>query len=66
VVAEYPLKTLRDFYLLAKALVSIEGVGKELDPEFNAVSHAEPFAEKIIWGRMSPRKLIEDFYLSAL
>ena len=66
VVAECQLKVPRDFYLLAKALVTIEGVGKELDPEFNAVSHAEPFAEKIIWSRMSPRKLIEDFYLSAL
>ena len=38
VVAEYQLKAPRDFYLLAKALVTIEGVGKELDPEFNAVS----------------------------
>lgn len=60
------MKVPRDFYLLAKALVTIEGVGRERDPEFNAVSHAEPFAEKIIWSRMSPRKLIEDFYLSAL
>jgi len=56
----------RDFYLLAKALVTIEGVGRELDPEFNAAEHAEPFAKKLIMERMSPRKLIEDFYLSAL
>ncbi len=66
VVAEHRLKLPRDFYLLAKALVTIEGVGRELDPEFNAVEHAEPFAEKLIMERMSPRKLIEDFYLSAL
>ncbi len=66
VVAEYRLKVPRDFYLLAKALVTIESVGRELDPEFNAVKHAEPFAEKLIMERMSPRKVIEDFYLSAL
>jgi len=66
VVAEYRLKVPPDFYLLAKALVTIEGVGKELDPEFNAVEHAEPFARKLIWARMSPRRLIEDFYHSAL
>lgn len=66
VVAEHRLKVPRDFYLLAKALVTIESVGRELDSEFNAVKHAEPFAEKLIMERMSPRKLIEDFYLSAL
>ena len=66
VIIEHHLEGPRDFYLLAKALVTIEGVGRELDPEFNAVSHAEPFAEKLIMERMSPRKLIEDFYLSAL
>jgi ubiquinone biosynthesis protein len=66
VIIEHHLEGPRDFYLLAKALVTIEGVGKELDPEFNAVKHAEPFAKKLIMERMSPRKLIEDFYLSAL
>ena len=66
VVEEHGLEGPRDFYLLAKALVTIESVGRELDPEFNAVKHAEPFAEKLIMERMSPRKLIEDFYLSAL
>jgi len=66
VVAEYRLKVPPDFYLLAKALVTIEGVGKELDPEFNAIEHAEPFAKKLIWARMSPRRLIKDLYLSAL
>ena len=65
-VDEHRLKGPLDFYLLAKALVTIESVGRELDPEFNAVKHAEPFAEKLIMERMSPRKLIEDFYLSAL
>ncbi len=62
---EHRLEGPRDFYLLAKALVTIESVGRELDPEFNAVKHAEPFAEKLIMGRMSPRKLIEDSYISA-
>ena len=66
VIIEHHLEGPRDFYLLAKALVTIEGVGRNLDPEFNAVKHAEPFAEKLIRERMSPRKLIEDFYLAAL
>ncbi|NMX21093.1 ABC transporter [ANME-1 cluster archaeon GoMg4] len=66
VVAGHRLKVPRDFYLLAKALVTIEGVGRELDPEFNAVKHAKPFAEKLILERMNPLRLIEDFHLSAI
>jgi len=53
VVSEHQLKVHRDFYLLAKALVTIEGVGRQLDPEFNAIKHAEPFAKKLIMARMS-------------
>lgn len=61
VAEEHRLEGPRDFYLLAKALVTIESVGRELDPEFNAVKHAESFAEKLIMERLSPRKLIEEF-----
>ncbi|MEA2075189.1 MAG: AarF/UbiB family protein [Euryarchaeota archaeon] len=66
VVAGHRLKVPPDFYLLAKALVTIEGVGRELDPKFNAVKHAKPFAEKLILERMSPLRLIEDLHLSAI
>ena len=66
VVIEYHLKLPRDFYLLAKALVTIEGVGRELDPDFSAVEHSTPFAKKLIRERMNPKKLIEDFVNSAL
>jgi len=66
VVAGHRLKVPRDFYLLAKALMTIESVGRELEPEFNAVKHAKPFVEKLIMERMSPLRLIEDFHLSAI
>ncbi|NMG83317.1 MAG: hypothetical protein GIS02_03820 [Methanosarcinales archaeon] len=65
-VIEYHLKLPRDFYLLAKALVTIEGVGRGLDPDFSAVEHATPFAKKLIRERMNPKRLIEDLVNSAL
>jgi len=55
VITEHQLKIPRDFYLLVKALVTIEGVGRELDPDFNAVEHAEPFAKKLVMARMNPQ-----------
>jgi ubiquinone biosynthesis protein len=63
-ITEHQLKGPRDFYLLAKALITIEGVGRDLDPDFNAVEHAEPFAEKLIMDRTSPQKIIKDLYSS--
>jgi ubiquinone biosynthesis protein len=66
IVAGHHLKVPRDFYLLAKALITIESVGRKLDPEFNALKHAKPFAERAILKRMGPRRLIEDFSTSAI
>lgn len=48
-----------DLLLLAKALVTVEGVGKALDPEFNAVEMAEPFAAKLLRRRLDPEALYE-------
>lgn len=48
-----------DLLLLAKALVTVEGVGKALDPEFNAVEMAEPFAAKLLQRRLDPEAFVE-------
>ncbi len=66
VITEHQLKIPRDFYLLVKALVTIEGVGRELDPDFNAVEHAEPFAKKLVLARMNPQRLIKELYGSVV
>jgi len=60
----YKLKMPPNLYLLVKALVSIEGVGRVLDPDFNMVKHMEPFAKKLLKARLSPRRLAKDTYLA--
>ena len=42
------LKIIPGFYLLVKAVVTIEGVGCKLDPDFNMMEHLEPFAEHLV------------------
>lgn len=64
-ISSYKLKIVPDFYLLIKALVTIEGVGRKLDPDFDMVKHTEPFAKNLLRERLSPRKLTKDIYLSA-
>ncbi|MBO8141438.1 MAG: AarF/ABC1/UbiB kinase family protein [Firmicutes bacterium] len=46
-----------DLFLLGKALVAIEGLGRQLDPEFNAVELAEPFVRDLIRRRLDPASM---------
>ena len=55
-----------DFYLLIKALVTVEGNGRRLAPDFDMVTHMEPFAKRLVKSRMSPRALARDLYLSTI
>lgn len=49
----HQIKIPSDLVLLAKALVTIEGVGRDLDPDFDMVAHAKPFAKKLISQKYS-------------
>jgi len=58
------LRLPEDLTLLAKALITIEGVGKHLDPEFNALEIAEPFAKELLRRQLDPgymaRRALDD------
>lgn len=47
--------------LLGKVLAGIEGVGRQLDPNFNIVVLIEPFARRLIVQRMSPKAILNSF-----
>ena len=42
------LQVIPGFYLLVKAVVTMEGIGYKLDPDFNMMEHLEPFAKRLI------------------
>jgi ubiquinone biosynthesis protein len=46
-----------DLLLLIKAVATIESVGRQLDPSFKMVEHAEPFVERLVEQRHRPRAL---------
>ncbi len=48
-----------DFLLLGKAFVTMEGIGNALDPRFNVVEIAEPFARRLMAERYSPERILE-------
>jgi ubiquinone biosynthesis protein len=62
----FGIKLPPEFYLLIKALVTIEGVGRELDPAFVFLDHARPFVERHIRQRYSPQRLMSDLSKTSL
>jgi len=59
------LKLPPDLYLLIKALITTEAVGRKLSPDFDMVTHIRPFARRMITDRLRPDRLAKRLYLSA-
>lgn len=62
IIAEYRIKFHPDLLLLAKAFMTIESMGRRLDPEFDMVLHLRPLMEKEIRGRLSPKSAMKEMY----
>ena len=60
IITTFHIKLQPDLMLLSKALVTIEGMGRELDPHFNMIEHLRPFIEKAVKERVTPRHLARD------
>jgi ubiquinone biosynthesis protein len=56
---EHQITLPSDLTLLFKALITLEGLGRQLDPEFQMVTHLTPFVKEVILARYSPRSLIK-------
>jgi len=53
IMIHHQIKIPSDLALLVKSLVTIEGIGRELDPDFDMVAHTKPFARQLISRRYS-------------
>jgi ubiquinone biosynthesis protein len=47
-----------DLTLLFKTLITLEGLGLQLDPEFHMIDQVTPFVERIIQQRYTPKALL--------
>ena len=60
IISQNRIKVPPDFFLLSKALVTIEGVGKKISPDFNAVAQARPFVERLVKERYSAKNIVRE------
>jgi ubiquinone biosynthesis protein len=60
ILTVYQIKFPPNLLLLSRALFVMEGLGKQLDPDFNMVEQIKPFAEQIMKDRYSPGNMAKE------
>jgi len=61
-VAKHRLSVPPDLFLMIKALSTVEGLGRVLDPDFDATEQAAPFVRRIQMNRLHPKRIAGDFF----
>jgi ubiquinone biosynthesis protein len=59
IMRDHSLVLPADLAMLLKTLITLEGLGRQLDPEFDMVAHLTPFLQQAISGRYTPAALIK-------
>jgi len=59
-VTRHKLSLKPGFYLMMKALSTVEGLGLMLDPKLELISLAKPFMRKIRMQRLQPGRIVEE------
>lgn len=57
IFVQFGISVPPDLLLLVRSLISMEGIGRQLDPEFNMVHHLKPFMARLAKERLSPSYL---------
>lgn len=58
----FRLRLPPDIFLMIKALSTVEGVGRALDPDFDLIAHVRPFIQQVKLERFGPKRLSADLY----
>ena len=57
---KYGIEIPTDFMLVGKALMTLEGIGKQLDPDLDVFGEAQPYFVSIMKKRYSPQRIGND------
>lgn len=62
IITSYRIKFHPDLLLLAKTFMTLESMGRRLDPDFDMMFHLRPMMEQEIRKRLSPRNAVKELY----
>jgi len=66
ITSHYHLRLQTDLFLMLKALSTVHGLGRSLDPDFDMTEHIAPFIRRIKLERLYPRRVVGDFMDSGM
>lgn len=66
IMRDHRLTMPADLSLLFKAFISLEGLGRQLDPDFEVVPLAQPYVQRAVMARYAPEALLRRGWRSAL
>ncbi|OGW51322.1 MAG: hypothetical protein A2078_13745 [Nitrospirae bacterium GWC2_57_9] len=55
----FRLRMPQNLYLVYKTLLTIEGILRQLDPDFNMIQMAQPYVSRLIRKQRDPRRLLK-------
>ncbi len=58
-IIKHGLTVPSDLMLMNKTILIVDSIGRLLDPDFNLVAAAEPYAAELVRRRMSPRRVLD-------
>jgi len=61
ILSNHRIRCPASLMLLIRALVTLEGIGRQLDPDFNLASHLQPFIERLVRERYQPARIASRF-----
>ncbi|HLJ11644.1 MAG TPA: AarF/UbiB family protein [Planctomycetaceae bacterium] len=65
ILASHGIRYPADLMLLIRAIITLEGVGAELDPNFNLAAHLAPMIERLVRERYNPQRVAGRFIADA-
>jgi ubiquinone biosynthesis protein len=57
---QFGIEPPADFVLVGKALMTVEGIGKQICPELDVFEEVKPYFLRLMWMRYSPEKLSQE------
>ena len=57
ILSNHAIHCPADLMLLIRALITLEGVGRQLDPQFNMAGQLAPFVAQVVRDRYNPRRI---------
>ncbi len=64
VCIKHQIKVQKEFLLLSRSIMTLEGVARQVNPDFNLLDEGTPFIKSLLLQRVSPKRVSTDIYKS--